>query len=83
MLWVIASLGHGDEEFTIQELVAQSKALLPKSFSSSHANQMLASLAEHGLIYKNRFGKYSFAVPLLGPFILRTYEPPNELQLPA
>jgi hypothetical protein len=83
MLWVIASLGHGDEEFTIQELVAESKKVLPKSFSSSHANQMLASLAEHGLIYKNRFGKYSFAVPLLGPFILRTYEPPSELPLPA
>ncbi|HJQ50620.1 MAG TPA: ATP-binding protein [Gaiellaceae bacterium] len=83
LLWVVATLGHGDDEFTIQELVAQAKKLLPKAFSPSHASQMLVSLAEHGLIYKNRFGKYSFAVPLLGPFILRTYEPPNELQLPA
>jgi hypothetical protein len=24
-----------------------------------------------GLVYKNRHGKYSFAVPLMGPFILR------------
>ena len=43
---------------------------------------MLVSLAAQGLIYKNRFGKYSFAVPLLGNFILRTYEPPNDSELP-
>ena len=29
------------------------------------------------MIYKNRLGKYSFAVPLLGRFILRNYEPPE------
>lgn len=78
LLWIVARLGHGDDEFTIQELVSKAKELLPKSFSPSHASQMLVSLGEHGLIYKNRFGKYSFAVPLLGPFILRTYEPPSE-----
>ena len=83
LLWVVATLGHGDDEFTIQELVARAKTLLPKAFSPSHASQMLVSLAEHGLIYKNRFGKYSFAVPLLGPFILRTYEPPAEIPQPA
>ncbi len=33
--------------------------------------QMLVSLTEHGLIYKNRYGKYSFAVPLMGQFIRR------------
>jgi AAA ATPase domain len=78
LLWVVATLQHADEEFTIQELVEQAKRLLQKPFSPSHANQMLASLAEQGLIYKNRFGKYSFAVPLMGNFILRTYEPPTE-----
>ena len=82
MLWVIANLERADEEFTIQEVVSRSKVLLPKGFSASHASQMLASLTEHGLVYKNRFGKYSFAVPLLGNFILRTYDPPNELELP-
>jgi hypothetical protein len=79
LLWVIANLAHPDEEFTIQELVEQAKHLLTKAFSPSHANQMLASLAERGMIYKNRLGRYSFAVPLLGRFILRTYEPANEL----
>lgn len=77
LLWAVANLEKADEEFTIQELVERTKTLLAKSFSASHANQMLASLAERGMVYKNRFGKYSFAVPLLGRFILRTYELPN------
>ena len=79
LLWVIANLDRDEEEeFTIQEIVATAKSLLEKPFSPSHANQMLSGLAEQGLIYKNRFGKYSFAVPLLGKFIRRTYEPPPE-----
>jgi Cdc6-like AAA superfamily ATPase len=76
LLTVIAHLDKPDEEFTIQELVEKSKELLPKPFSASHANQMLASLAERGMIYKNRVGKYSFAVPLLGRFIRRIDERP-------
>ena len=83
LLWVIANLNHPDEEFTIQELVEKAKQLLTKTFSPSHANQMLASLAERGMIYKNRLGRYSFAVPLLGRFILRIYEAPNEPVLHA
>lgn len=76
LLWVVAHLERSDEEFTIQELQKTAKELLPKAFSASHANQMLASLAEKGMVYKDRLGKYSFAVPLLGRFILRTYELP-------
>lgn len=75
LLWVVARLEHADREFTIQELTETAKVLLTKAFSPSHANQMLSSLAERGMIYKNRMGRYSFAVPLLGRFILRTYEP--------
>jgi AAA ATPase domain len=75
LLWAVAHLEHPDEEFTILELTEMAKGLLAKAFSPSHANQMLSSLAERGMIYKNRLGKYSFAVPLLGRFILRTYEP--------
>jgi hypothetical protein len=77
LLWVVAHLERADEEFTIQELKEEARKLLPKAFSASHANQMLASLAEKGMIYKNRLGKYSFAIPLLGRFILRTYELPE------
>lgn len=83
LLWVIANLDHSDDQFTILELVELGKKLLTKTFSPSHANQMLVSLSERGMIYKNRLGKYSFAVPLLGRFILRTYEPPNEPALHA
>lgn len=77
LLWAVAHLEHADEEFTISELTAKTKALLSKGFSPSNANQMLASLGERGMIYKNRQGRYSFAVPLLGRFILRTYELPE------
>lgn len=76
LLWVIAHLDRPDEEFTILELTEKANAVLSKPFSPSNASQMLASLAERGMIYKNRFGKYSFAVPLLGRFILRTHEQP-------
>jgi AAA ATPase-like protein len=74
LLWAIATLGKPDEEFTVQEVVQASKQL-EKPFTSSHVNQMLAGLSGAGLVYKNRFGKYSFAVPLFDRFILRQIEP--------
>jgi hypothetical protein len=74
LLWAIATLGKPDEEFTVQEVVKASKQL-DKPFTSSHVNQMLAGLSETGLVYKNRFGKYSFAVPLFDRFILRQIKP--------
>lgn len=82
LLWVVAHLDRADEEFTIQELTEATKRLLRKPFSPSHANQMLASLAERGMIYKNRLGRYSFAVPLLGRFILRTFQPDGAIAHP-
>jgi hypothetical protein len=75
LLWAIATLGKPGEEFTVQEVVKASKKL-EKPFTSSHVNQMLASLCGAGLVYKNRFGKYSFAVPLFDRFILRQARPP-------
>lgn len=71
LLLVIAMLGKPEGEFSVQEVVAKSEDVLPKPFGGSAANQMLASLSEAGLIYKNRWGKYSFAVPLFDRFILR------------
>jgi hypothetical protein len=76
LLRVIASLKKEGEEFSVQDAVKASKKLLKKPFSSSHINQMLLALSHAGLVYKNRFGKYSFAVPLLGEYILR--QPPIE-----
>jgi hypothetical protein len=71
LLSVVAQLPNCDDEFTVQEVVAKSVEMLKKSFSPSHVNQMFATLGESGLIYKNRHGRYSFAVPLLGGFIRR------------
>lgn len=71
LLYVIASLPSSDDEFTVLEIVERSRDLLAKGFNSSHVNQMLAALSASGLVYKNRHGKYSFAVPLFGEFVLR------------
>lgn len=71
LLSVIAHLESCESEFTVQEVVEESKSRLEKPFSPSHVNQMLVTLATLGLVYKNRHGRYSFAVPLLGRFILR------------
>lgn len=70
LLRVIASLDTCDSEFTVQEVAEKSKTFA-KPFSNSHINQMLAALTAHGLVYKNRHGKYSFAVPMLGDYIRR------------
>lgn len=74
LMEVISELPNCDEEFTVQDIVDRSKTVSEKPFSSSHVNQMLSTLQEKGVIYKNRFGKYSFAVPLLGQFIRRQKE---------
>ena len=71
LLTVIANLDSSDDEFTVQEVVQKSKGRLEKSFSGSHVTQMLSSLSQTGLVYKNRHGKYTLAVPLLGRFIRR------------
>ncbi|MFZ5636492.1 MAG: AAA family ATPase [Pseudomonadota bacterium] len=71
LLAIVARLDDCDSEFTVQDVVALSKKISSKPFSSSHVNQMFSALSEAGLVYKNRHGKYSFAVPLLGQFIRR------------
>jgi AAA+ ATPase superfamily predicted ATPase len=71
MLIVIANLDTSESEFTVQEIAAKSKAMSERPFTPSHISQLLVSLCNVGLVYKNRHGKYSFAVPLLGHFILR------------
>lgn len=73
LLTVIASLDNSDDEFTVQEIVEKSREWPAKRFGSSHTNQMLAALGGQGLVFKNRHGKYSFAVPLLGRYIRRQH----------
>lgn len=71
LLMTVASLPSADSEFSVQEVVARSKTEGGKPFSASHVNQMLATLVSAGLVYKNRHGRYAFAVPMLGDFIRR------------
>lgn len=72
LLYLIASLERSGDEFTVAEIVERSRSSdMGKPFSSSSVNQMLAALASSGLVYKNRHGRYSFAVPLFGQFVLR------------
>ena len=70
LLKVIANLPDSGNEFTVQDVVEAAR-ILENPFSPSHVNQMLVALANRGLVYKNRHGKYSFAVPLLGQYIQR------------
>ena len=75
LLAVIAELTRNADEFTVQDAAHKSRTMLEKPFGGSHVNQMLATLTDAGLVYKNRHGKYSFAVPLLGGFIKRQQIP--------
>lgn len=79
LLRIIARLDHCDKEFTVQEIVTASRNQTAKSFTSSHVNQMLVALQNAGLVYKNRHGRYSFAVPLLASFIRRQVEIDQEV----
>jgi len=81
LLRVVSMLPNADTEFTVQEVVESSQETLAKPFTPSHVNQMLSMLAEAGLVYKNRHGKYSLAVPLLSQFIQR--QTAIALNLPA
>ncbi|MEK7298512.1 MAG: ATP-binding protein [Candidatus Margulisiibacteriota bacterium] len=71
LLTLVSTLPNCEDEFTVQEIASASKNT-QKPFSSSHIIQMLASLADAGLVYKNRHGKYALAVPLLSRFIRRS-----------
>jgi phage pi2 protein 07 len=52
----------------------EAQTILESGFGNSHVNQMLGALANAGLVYKNRRGKYSFAVALMADFIRRQYQ---------
>lgn len=78
LLSIVAELPNCDGEFTVQEVVESSGDSKKKPFSPSHVNQMFGQLAASGLVYKNRYGKYSLAVPLLAQFIRRQHAQQKE-----
>lgn len=70
---MIFAAAIGSPEFSSMQIAEKSnESNNVRSFSSSQVTQMLNRLIEAGLIYKNRRGVYSFAVPLLERYILRT-----------
>jgi hypothetical protein len=71
LLKTIALLSTCEEEFTVQDIAEKSKQVSENPFSGSYISQLLNKLVDAGLIYKNRYGKYSFAVPMLSGFIKR------------
>lgn len=68
---VVSQLENPDVYFSIQDIVTKSNEVLEKGFSSSHSNQIINALIEKGLIYRQKHGKYGFAVPLMAQFIRR------------
>lgn len=77
---VISTLQNSEEEFTVPEIVRESRAILKSGFTPSHAIQILQALSEKGLVYRSRRAGYSFAVPLLARFIQRQSWDPASLQ---
>lgn len=73
LLIIISKLPNAEEEFTAKEIIEESKNT-EEPFKSSSLNIMLSALIAGGLIYKNRHGKYSFAVPMFSKFIKREIE---------
>jgi AAA ATPase domain len=71
LLTVISRLPNADGEFSVNDIVVAAGRELEKPFSASQTNQMLGRLTAKGLIYKNRHGRYLFAVPLMSKFIKR------------
>ncbi len=76
LIKIIARLPTANDEFTVQEISEKSLALKTgvQFFKPSQIVQMLAVLTERGLIYKDRHGKYVFAVPLFADFVRRLRE---------
>jgi hypothetical protein len=71
LLRVIAQMDKGDSEFTVSEIVNASQHHLLNPFAANRVSAILATLIEIGLVFRNRHGKYRFAVPMFGDFILR------------
>jgi len=76
LLYCVAQLKVDDGEFTIPEIatISEKTARPIKKFTPNDVSQMLPRLIDKGLLYKNRYGKYSFAVPLMGTFVNRKYD---------
>jgi len=81
LLYCVARLERAEVEFSISDIVESSRKLKVKRFTSGDVSQILPRLIDKGIVYKNRLGKYSFAVPLFSRFIRRKLaRTPQEFQ---
>lgn len=71
LLKVVAKLPGCDDGFSGHDIVLTSKQILAKGFNASHVSQMLATLAEKGIVFRKSAGKYALAIPLMSEFITR------------
>jgi DNA-binding transcriptional ArsR family regulator len=55
----------------VQDVMHASNEFAAKPYSQSSVSQYLKRLSERGLVYKNRLGRYQFAVPMMSDFISR------------
>ncbi len=79
LMKVIAQMDTCEQEFSIQDILEKAKEL-KENFSASHVNQMLTKLSEAGLVFKNRHGKYSFAVPMISEYIKRLIQNSQQMK---
>ena len=79
---VVSQLPNSNGEFRVQDVVDMSKEFLRKPFNSASAAMMTKTLIDNDFLYRNRRGKYSFAVPLFDRFILRQATDSSSLPLP-
>lgn len=80
LLYCIACLDNAAEEFTVNQIVESSQTCAErgvKPFKQADVSSMLPKLVNAGLIYKNRHGRYLFAVPLMHGFVRRQFEVTN------
>lgn len=74
LLYVVSNLENAKQEFSVQDIVRNQENHNIKKFTASHINQMLNTLTKNGMVYKNRYGKYSLAIPMLDEFIKRNWQ---------
>ena len=75
-LRVIAEMDPAEDtvEFSANEIAAASAHLSTEPFTNAHARQMLQGLAERGMVYRTRHGRYAFTLPMTTTMILRRIE---------
>ena len=75
LLMIIANLPNCEKKFSSRDIKDSRMNQTPSAFSSSHITQLLKTMADKGLVYKNRHGSYSLAIPSFSAFIKRQTQP--------